>query len=95
VVDANFRATKASATVFSDAYTTSDARKATMLNTTLSLLRPAGMNHKTDRYGFATQSFPPDGLVAVSRIAYESTPLLSELRSSCWHQQPKTIIKEV
>ena len=54
-----------------------------MLNTALGLLRPAGMNHATDLDGFATHSFPPDGLVAVSRIAYESTPLLNaQIRSS-------------
>jgi cyclase len=53
-----------------------------MLNTTLSLPCPAGMNHTTDRDGFATHSFPPDGLVAESRIAYESTPLLTaQIRS--------------
>lgn len=77
LVDANIRATKASDFAFCDAYTTDDARKATVLNTSLSLLRLAGMNHTTDRDGFATHSFPPDGLVAVSRIAYESTPLLT------------------
>jgi cyclase len=53
-----------------------------MLNTALTFLRPARMNHTTDRDGFATHSFPPDGLVAVSRIAYESTPLLTaQIRS--------------
>ena len=53
-----------------------------MLNATLSLPCPAGMNHTTDRDGFATHSFPPDGLVAESRIAYESTPLLTaQIRS--------------
>ena len=53
-----------------------------MLNTTLSLPCPAGMNHTTDRDGFARHSFPPDGLVAESRIAYESTPLLTaQIRS--------------
>jgi len=47
-----------------------------MLNT--SLLRP-GMNRTT---GFATHSFPPDGLVALARLAYESTPLLTaQIRS--------------
>jgi glyoxylase-like metal-dependent hydrolase (beta-lactamase superfamily II) len=51
-----------------------------MLNT--SLLRRAGMNNATGRNGLATHSFPPDGLVAVSRIAYESTPLLTaQIRS--------------
>src|SRR5580704_14288464 len=53
-----------------------------MLNTSLSLPCPAGMNHTTDRDGFATHSFPPDGLVAQARIAYESTPLLTaQIRS--------------
>ena len=53
-----------------------------MLNATLSLPCPAGMNHTTDRDGFATHSFPPDGLVAESRIAYKSTPLLTaQIRS--------------
>jgi cyclase len=51
-----------------------------MLNT--SLLRRAGINDTTDRDGFAKHSFPPDGLVAVARIAYESTPLLTaQIRS--------------
>ena len=81
-MDDYFRATKASDYAFSDPYTTTDARKATMLNTTLSLPCPAGMNHTTDRDGFATHCFPPDGLVAESRIAYESTPLLTaQIRS--------------
>jgi cyclase len=47
-----------------------------VLNTSLSHLRPAGMNHTTDRDGFGRHSFPSDGLVAMSRIAYGSTPLL-------------------
>ena len=51
-----------------------------MLNA--SLLRPAGINDTTDRDGFAKHSFPPAGLVAVARIAYESTPLLTaQIRS--------------
>ena len=45
-------------------------------------LRPTGMNDATDRDGFATHSFPPNGLVALSRIAYESTPLLTEIRAA-------------
>jgi hypothetical protein len=40
------------------------------------------MNHRNDRDGFAAHSFPPDGLVAVARIAYEFTPLLTaQIRS--------------
>jgi glyoxylase-like metal-dependent hydrolase (beta-lactamase superfamily II) len=53
-----------------------------MLNTDDSLLRPAGTNEAIERDGLATHSFPPDGLVAVSRIAYESTPLsVAQIRS--------------
>src|ERR1700730_14524079 len=53
-------------------------RKATMLD---NKIRP-GRNDATRSDGFATHSFPPDGLVAVSRIAYESTPLLTaQIRS--------------
>jgi hypothetical protein len=51
-----------------------------MLNT--SLRRPAGTKDTIDRDGFATHSFPPDGLVAASRIAYESTQLpTAQIRS--------------
>jgi glyoxylase-like metal-dependent hydrolase (beta-lactamase superfamily II) len=46
-----------------------------MLNTNDSLLRQAGTNDSIDRDGVATHSFPSDGLVALSRIAYGSTPL--------------------
>ena len=53
-----------------------------MLNTNDSLLRPSGRKDATDRGGLAMHSFPPDGLVAVSRIAYESTPLsITQIRS--------------
>src|SRR5215471_17866354 len=31
-----------------------------------------------DSGSFPTQSFPPDGLVAMSRIAYQNTPLSTE-----------------
>jgi cyclase len=51
-----------------------------MLNT--SLLRPARTDAVTGRDGFAKHSFPADGLVAMSRIAYETTPLLTaQIRS--------------
>jgi glyoxylase-like metal-dependent hydrolase (beta-lactamase superfamily II) len=53
-----------------------------MLNTYDSLLRPSGRKDGTDHDGLATHSFPPDGLVAVSRIAYGSTPLsMAQIRS--------------
>ena len=39
-------------------------------------LRP-GRNDAAGSDGFARHSFPPDGLVAQSRVAYESTPLLT------------------
>jgi cyclase len=39
-------------------------------------LRPRG-NDATSSDAFARHSFPPDGMVAQSRIAYESTPLLT------------------
>jgi cyclase len=57
-------------------------RKATMLDTPVNLSRPAAMNKTVTRDGFPTHSFPKDGLVALSRIAYESTPLLTaQIRS--------------
>ena len=44
-------------------------------------LRP-GRGDAASSDAFAKHSFPPDGLVAQSRIAYESTPLLTaEIRS--------------
>ena len=44
-------------------------------------IRP-GRNDATRSDAFAKHSFPPDGLVAQSRIAYESTPLLTaQIRS--------------
>ena len=40
------------------------------------------LNTNDSLFGLATHSFPPDGLVAVSRIAYESTPLsMAQIRS--------------
>src|SRR5258707_8853335 len=48
-------------------------RKATMLDNKLRW----GRNDATSGGAFAKHSFPPDGLVAQSRIAYESTPLLT------------------
>jgi cyclase len=53
-------------------------RKATMLD---NKLRP-GRSDAANGDAFAKHSFPPDGLVAQSRIAYESTPLLTaQIRS--------------
>ena len=44
-------------------------------------LRP-GRSDATGSDAFAKHSFPPDGLVAQSRMAYDSTPLLTaEIRS--------------
>jgi cyclase len=64
--------------ILSDAYTTIEMRKATMLD---NKLRP-GWNDVTSSDAFAKHSFPADGLVAQSRIAYESTPLLTaQIRS--------------
>jgi glyoxylase-like metal-dependent hydrolase (beta-lactamase superfamily II) len=48
-------------------------RKATMLDNKLRW----GRNDATSSDAYARHSFPPDGLVAQSRIAYESTPLLT------------------
>ena len=62
----------------SDAYTTIEKGKATMLD---HKFRP-GRNDATSSDAFAKHSFPSDGLVAQSRIAYESTPLLTaQIRS--------------
>jgi len=62
----------------SDAYTTIEKWKATMLDNKLGPRR----NDTTGSDAFAKHSFPPDGLVAQSRIAYESTPLLTaQIRS--------------
>lgn len=44
-----------------------------MLNSSLRV----GTNNTTEQARFAAHSFPSDGLVAVSRIAYASTPLLT------------------
>jgi glyoxylase-like metal-dependent hydrolase (beta-lactamase superfamily II) len=53
-----------------------------MLTTNDRLLRTAGSNGVSDRDGPAKHTFPPDGLVAVSRVAYESTPLsMAQVRS--------------
>jgi cyclase len=53
-------------------------RKATMLDNNLRARR----NDAASSNAFAKHSFPPDGLVAQSRIAYESTPLLTaQIRS--------------
>jgi cyclase len=54
-----------------------------MLNTNNKLSRRAGMNDSTDGDGLATHSFPQDGLVALSRIAYKSSPLsMAQIRSN-------------
>ena len=53
-----------------------------MLDTRVNLSRPAAMNKTATLDGFPTHNFPKDGLVALSRIAYESTPLLTaQIRS--------------
>jgi cyclase len=50
-------------------------------DTNLSLPPPAGANDTAKNDGFAKHSFPPDGLVALSRVAYQQTPLsTSEVR---------------
>ena len=46
-----------------------------------SLVPPAGANGTAKDDSFAKHSFPPDGLVALSRVAYQQTPLsTSEVR---------------
>ena len=50
-------------------------------DTNLSLVPPAAANDTTKDDSFAKHSFPPDGLVALSRVAYQQTPLsTSEVR---------------
>jgi len=50
-------------------------------DTDVSLVLPAGANGASKDDSFAKHSFPPDGLVALSRAAYQQTPLsTSEVR---------------
>jgi cyclase len=66
-----------------DAYMTTKSEEATVLtqDTNLSLVPSAEANDMANNDGFAKHSFPPNGLVALSRIAYQQTPLLaSEVR---------------
>jgi hypothetical protein len=66
-----------------NAYTTTKREEATVLpqDTNLSLVPPAAANDTTKDDSFAKHSFPPDGLVALSRVAYQQTPLsTSEVR---------------
>jgi hypothetical protein len=83
--DATFRPDKSFGLTFSDAYTTIEMRKATMLD---NKIRPR-RNDAAGSDASAKHSFPADGLVAQSRIAYESTPLPSNMSTTeipaFWH----------
>jgi hypothetical protein len=61
----------------SNAYTTTKREEATVLpqDNNRSLVPPAGANGTAKDDSFAKHSFPPDGLVALSRVAYQQTPL--------------------
>jgi cyclase len=47
-------------------------------DTGLNAPRRAGVNDTANSKGPARHIFPPDGLVALSRVAYETTPLVTE-----------------
>jgi len=51
-------------------------------DTDVSLVLPAGANGASKDDSFAKHSFPPDGLVALSRAAYQQTPLGAASSSS-------------
>src|SRR5262245_43499438 len=60
-----------------NAYTTIQREEATVLpqDNNLGGVPPAKPNGTAKDDNFAKHSFPPDGLVALSRVAYQQTPL--------------------
>jgi cyclase len=64
-----------------NSYTTTMREEATVLPQDNNLVPTAGANGTAKDDSFAKHSFPPGGLVALSRVAYQQTPLsTSEVR---------------